>query len=152
MPVLRSRSTVKKTVRKRLGLVATKDTVQIKGKSQLFIFVLDSSTVALLIYAFLISAETIALLINSILDFAPVAKIVFLSLPKTTAFTPKILDPPCNFLVFWWKQSLLLWRWECHRFFLAERFWGEGCAPMEWACTNRKKKLTFSTTNCWIEF
>ena len=44
MPVLRSRSTVKKTVRKKLSLVATKDTVRIKGKSQLVLFVSDSNT------------------------------------------------------------------------------------------------------------
>ncbi len=44
MPVLRSRSTAKKTVREKLGLVATKDTVWIKGKSQLVLFVSDSNT------------------------------------------------------------------------------------------------------------
>ena len=33
-----------KTVRKKLGLAATKDTVQIKGKSQLVLFVSDSNT------------------------------------------------------------------------------------------------------------
>ena len=41
---LECRSTVKKTVRKKLGLVATKDTVRIKGKSQLVLFVSDSFT------------------------------------------------------------------------------------------------------------
>ena len=44
MPVLRSRSTVKKTVRKKNGLVATQETVRIKGKSQFVLFVSDSNT------------------------------------------------------------------------------------------------------------